>query len=328
MSGVSIETAGTVGYLTLTKSATLNAITQEMVNALHNGLREHELNATVQVIVLRSASERAFCAGGDMKQIRQWALDGSKESIKRFFTQEYALNLAIAECSKPYISLIDGVAMGGGLGLSVHGQFVVATQNALMAMPESRIGFFADVGASHFLQQLPFNSGIWLALTAAPVKAQHTVQVGLATHFIKRDQLPTLLKELEAVETDDANSIQHLVQNCLDSLSEKTIDDNFNEVLRQREEWFSSGNIELIKTQLKVASAHSEDAEKLLTLLDIGSPYSYAITLSLLAKTKGMTLENCLTTELELSMQAAFHPDLVEGVRAVLVDKDHRANWA
>lgn len=328
MSDVSIQTAGTVGYLTLNKSTTLNAITQEMVDELHNGLREHELNTTVQVIVLRSASERAFCAGGDMKQIRQWALDGDKESIKHFFTQEYALNLAIARCSKPYISLIDGVAMGGGLGLSVHGQFVVATENALMAMPESRIGFFADVGASHFLQRLPFNSGIWLALAAAPVKAQQTIQVGLATHFIKRDQLPTLLKQLEAMEIDDANSIQRQVQNFLDNLSETTIDDNFNEVLRQRDEWFSSGNIESIKAKLNDASPHSEDAEKLLTLLDKGSPYSYAITLSLFAKTTGMTLENCLTAELELSMQAAFHPDLAEGVRAVLVDKDHKANWA
>jgi enoyl-CoA hydratase len=328
MSGVSVELIGSVGYLTLTKSATLNAITQEMLDELHNGLREHEQNAAVKVIMLRSTSERAFCAGGDMKRIRQFVLEDDKESIEHFFTREYALNLALAECSKPYISLIDGVAMGGGLGLSVHGQFVVATENALMAMPESRIGFFPDVGASHFLQKLPYNSGVWLALTAAPVKGQHTVQVGLATHYIKRDQLPTLLKRLETMETDDANSIQLLVQNCLDSLSEKTIDDKFNEVLRQREEWFSSGDIESIKTRLNDASPHSEDAEILRTLMDKGSPHSFAITLSLFEKTQGMTLKNCLAAELELTMQAAFHPDLVEGVRAVLVDKDHKANWA
>jgi enoyl-CoA hydratase len=208
MSGVSLELIGSVGYLTLTKSTTLNAITQEMLDELRNGLREHEQNATVHVIVLRSNSERAFCAGGDMKRIRQWVIEDDKESIKHFFTQEYALNLAIAECSKPYISLIDGVAMGGGLGLSVHGQFVVATENALMAMPESRIGFFPDVGASHFLQDLPYNCGNWLALTAAPVKGQHTVQAGLATHYIKRDQLSTLLKQLENLNQENADKVE------------------------------------------------------------------------------------------------------------------------
>ena len=339
MSGVSVEIIGAVGYLTLTRATTLNAITQDMVDELHHGLREHIDNAAVKVVVLRSASEKAFCAGGDMKRIRQLALNNDKAAIKNFFTREYALNLAIAECPKPYISLIDGVAMGGGLGLSVHGRYVVATEKALMAMPEARIGFFPDVGASHFLQQLPYNSGVWLALTAAPVNAQHTVQVGLATHYIKHDQLPTLLMQLENLnkkhagneksnETENANSIQSLVQSCLDGLSESTSDDEFIEVLRQREEWFSDGDIKSMKTRLIDASPHSDDAEKLLTLMDKGSPYSLGITVSLFEKTKGMTLENCLAVELELSMQAAFHPDLVEGVRAVLVDKDHNANWA
>lgn len=338
MSGVSVEIVGTVGYLTLTKTATLNAITQDMVDELHNGLREHVNNATVKVVVLRSASEKAFCAGGDMKQIRQLVLDNDTAAIKDFFTREYALNLAIAECPKPYISLIDGVAMGGGLGLSVHGRYVVATEKAVMAMPESRIGFFPDVGASYFLQQLPHSSGVWLALTAAPVKAQHTVQLGLATHYIEHDQLPTLLTQLEnmkkehagsdgELEADIGISIQSLVQSCLDGHSTSTFDDEFNNVIRQREEWFSGGDIESIKTRLTDASTQNNDAEKLLTLVNKGSPYSHAITLSLFEKTKGMTLENCLAIELELSMQAAFHPDLVEGVRAVLVDKDHKAHW-
>ncbi|MDB4222694.1 enoyl-CoA hydratase/isomerase family protein [Granulosicoccus sp.] len=336
MSGVSVEIVGAVGYLTLTRTATLNAITQDMVDELHNGLREHVDNAAVKVVVLRSASEKAFCAGGDMKRIRQLVLDNDKAAIKNFFTREYALNLAIAECPKPYISLIDGVAMGGGLGLSVHGRYVVATEKALMAMPEARIGFFPDVGASHFLQQLPYSCGIWLALTAAPVRAKQTVQVGLATHYIKHDQLPLLLTQLENLnkehagsegvkETDNASGI---VQSCLDGLSESALDDEFNEVLRQRKEWFSGGDVESIKAQLTDASSQSDDAKKLLSLMDKGSPYSFTTTLSLFEKTKGMTLENCLAIELELSMEAAFHPDLVEGVRAVLVDKDHKANWA
>jgi len=328
MSGVTSETVGSVGYLTLSRSATLNAITQDMVDELHKSLRKHEENTAINFIVLRSSSDRAFCAGGDMKRIRELALNEDRQSIEHFFTTEYALNLAIANCSKPYISVIDGVAMGGGLGLSVHGQFVVATENALMAMPESRIGFFPDVGASHFLQKLPNSSGVWLALTASPVKAQNTVQVGLATHYMKREQIPTLLKKLETLTTDSEKSMPQLVQMCLDEFSESAVDKNFEGLLQQRGTWFSCGEIAAIKTQLKDASAHNEDAAKLLALLDKGSPYSYAITLELFNKTKGMTLQNCLVAELDLSMQAAFHPDLVEGVRAVLVDKDHKANWA
>lgn len=339
MTSVSIETVGSVGYLTLAKPATLNAITLEMINLLHQGLLDHEQNPSVLVIVLRSSSEKAFCAGGDMKRLRQFVLDQDQNSVKDFFTKEYALNLAIAECSKPYISLIDGVAMGGGLGLSVHGQFVVVTENSLMAMPESRIGFFPDVGASYFLQDLPFNSGLWLALTASPVKGQQAVQVGLATHFIKRDKLPDLLTQLEGLNqkpaknseqgnVDNARFPRHLAQNCLDRFSENSVDNDFNELLQQRERWFSGNSIESINIRLHDASSSSNDAGKLLMLMDKGSPHSYAITLSLFEKNKGVTLRDCLAAELELSVQAAFHPDLIEGVRAVLVDKDHNAAWS
>ena len=339
MSGIQVETQGSVGYLTLSKPETLNAITQEMIDELHQGLRQHEENVSVKIIVLRSASERAFCAGGDMKRIRQYALDKEKEPIKHFFTQEYALNLAIANCSKPYVSIIDGVAMGGGLGLSVHGHYVVVTEHALMAMPESRIGFFPDVGASHFLQNLPYNCGNWLALTAMSVKGAQAVQAGLATHHIKRDQLPALLSQLEnwqeernenqqqATDENSIGSALHSIQQCLDSVSQSVVDNDFTTVLQQREHWFSSDHMPTIRNQLSEASANNEDALKLLTLIEKGSPHSYALTLTLLADTKGMSLENCLTAELALSVDAAFHPDLAEGVRAVLVDKDHKAAW-
>ena len=339
MTGILVENVGAVGYLTLTKSETLNAITQDMVDGLRQGLHEHENNPLVKIIVLRSASERAFCAGGDMKRIRQLALGGDKDSIEHFFTEEYALNLSIANCSKPYISLIDGVAMGGGLGLSVHGQFVVVSEHALMAMPESRIGFFPDVGASFFLQNLTNNCGTWFALTAAPLRGAQAVHAGLATHSIKRDQLPALLCQLETFnennttqETESTGSDSHsnpttFVQSCLNSFSEPAVDAEFTTVLQQRERWFSSNNIETIKIHLSDAAQINNDAKKLLNLLEKGSPHSYAITLALFEKTKDMSLKECLATELSLSMDAAFHPDLAEGVRAVLVDKDHSAKW-
>ncbi len=330
MSSIVVERVGSVGYLTLSQPASLNALTQVMVDALREGLQQHENNSDVHVVVLRSASERAFCAGGDMKQIRQLALDGNTQAIEHFFTQEYALNLAIATSEKPYVSLIDGVAMGGGLGLSVHGKFRIATERALMAMPESRIGFFPDVGGSYFLQHLPLNCGTWLALTATAVRAQQTVSTGLATHFVSHDELPALVQQLENIHlstTENATETAFkLVQQLLDKANTFSTDAEFTARLEQRAQWFEGYDVEAIKNQLQAAQ-NNEDAVALLAKINSGSPHSYAITLSLFKRTHGLSLQQCLDEELTLAKEACTHPDLAEGVRAVLVDKDHKPQW-
>ena len=185
MSCVRVETNGAIGELILCNDRTLNALTHADINALHAGLAAHEANPLVRAVLIRSESDRAFCAGGDMKQIREHVLAEQFDAINAFFTDEYALNLAIAQCTKPYIALMHGIAMGGGLGISVHGSVRIVTESSILAMPESRIGFFPDVGASYFLPRLPRRAGWWLGLTAASVKAQEAVQVGLATHFVQ-----------------------------------------------------------------------------------------------------------------------------------------------
>lgn len=330
MTGIVVERCGAVGYLTLAQPASLNALTMDMVDALHDGLKQHENDSSVHIVVLRSESDRAFCAGGDMKKVRQLAIDGDFNTIEAFFTKEYALNLAIAECTKPYISLIDGVAMGGGLGLSVHGSFRVVTEKAIMAMPESRIGFFPDVGGSYFLQRLPHDCGIWLALTAMAVRGQQCVMTGLATHFIEREQLSTLVGELESLQLNehetDLTSATERVSQLLNNLCINSADAEFEAQLQARATWFESRNIDTIKTSL-AAETGNDDAQTLLAKLESGSPHSYAITLALFEETRKMDLRRCLETELKLAKEACAHPDLVEGVRAVLVDKDHKAQW-
>ena len=330
MTGIVVERCGPVGYLTLAQPASLNALTMEMVEALHEGLKQHETDSSVHVVALRSDSDRAFCAGGDMKKVRQLALDGDFNTIEAFFTKEYALNLAIAECTKPYISLINGVAMGGGLGLSVHGSFRVVTEKAIMAMPESRIGFFPDVGGSYFLQRLPHDCGIWLALTAMAVRGHQCVMTGLATHFIESEQLAALVDELESLNLDDhetdLTSATERVSQLLNAHCKNSVDETFEAQLQARATWFESRTIDAIKTRL-AAVTDNEDAEELLAKLESGSPHSYAITLDLFEQTRKMDLRLCLETELKLAKEACAHPDLVEGVRAVLVDKDHKAQW-
>jgi len=267
MTTIIAERVGTVGYLTLNSPATLNALTLDMVQALRTGLSQHQDDSQVGVIVLRSAVEKAFCAGGHMKRIRELQLEGNTTAIEQFFTEEYALNIAIAQCAKPYVSLVDGVAMGGGLGLSVHGSHLVATEKAIMAMPESRIGFFPDVGASYFLHRLPKHSGTWLGLTAAPVRGA------------------------------------------------------------ERSAWFEGFDAKQIHQRLQNSAEDNTDAKHLLELLNAGSPHSVKTTLSLLKSSLNLPLADCLSLEKELAVKGCTHPDFIEGVRAVLVDKDKNPNW-
>lgn len=336
---IQVTRDGPLGHLVLCDAGTLNALTLDAIKALRNGLAQHEADPQIKAIVISSQSERAFCAGGQMKSLRKSAIDQRFDEIDTFFENEYGLNLAIANCSKPYIALIDGIAMGGGLGISVHGFARVVTERAVLAMPESRIGFFPDVGASYFLQTLPQRAGYWLGLTAAPLKAGEAVIAGLATHYVAGNQLPTLLARLHAslqqVDADDAKGCLSIVTSELGKLGNMPTDVAFEDTLAKRKKWFADSDLNAIRQRLIDASntngdntiSDREDAQQLLTLLDAGSPYSARITLELFQKTKGQSLENCLKLERQLANEACRHPDFVEGIRSVLVDKDRNPCW-
>lgn len=339
--GVSTRVRGPLGMLVLSRPATLNALTIDMVKALNAGLGMLEADNDIKLIIICSDAEKAFCAGGDMKQIRQHVLDDDHDAIERYFTHEYALDLAIARCSKPYLALMNGVAMGGGLGVSVNGRFRVVTEKALLAMPESRIGFFPDVGATWFLPRLPLRCGYWLGLTAASIRGHEAVQTGLATHYIHSgsiepllDTLATSLQTESITSSDEAFATVEQVLTTAAAEHQPSSDtiDAFDQVLAKRADWFADGDVDAIRSRLQEAvsqsAEHSDDAAHLLALLDSGSPYSVQITLALFRKAQGMALEDCLQLELVAALQACRHPDLAEGVRAVLVDKDRNPQWA
>jgi len=317
---IKTQQRGRIGYLTLDKPTALNALTLDMIEQLATGLQHFEAEDTVEAIVINSTSARAFCAGGDMKRIRQLALENDTATIEAFFDNEYALNLAIANCSKPYIALIDGVAMGGGLGLSIHGSYRVVTERAMLAMPESRIGFFPDVGGSYFLPRLVDNAGLWFALTAAPVHGDEAVTIGLGTHFVTSDKLNSLMSDLET--QNDAS-----IDEILDRWSTNVNNPEFKLTLENRSHCFKGHSANAIRTSLQQATADNEDAANLLKLLDDASPYSINTTLKLFASTHGLSLKECLAYEKTASMEAAFHPDFIEGVRALLIDKDKKPAW-
>lgn len=320
MSNIIVERQGQAGYITLDRPTALNSLTHEMIGDIHAGIRVHEADESVDVIVIRSSSERAFCAGGDMKATRIQALAEQWGELNAFFEEEYALNLHIGQCAKPYVSLVNGIAMGGGLGLSVHGDVLVVSETARLAMPETAIGFFPDVGGTHFLSRLAYDAGLWLGLTGVPVKGAQAVAVGLATHYVPSAHWPKLT---DALETQGRKALD----STLADLNEYEPDEMFIKVLQQRKDWFNSDSqTQLLKT-LEQASASDDDAALLLSRIKAVSPYAMDTTRQLLIDAKNHDLAACLQLELTAAAQMVKHPDFVEGIRAVLVDKD-KAVWS
>ena len=319
MSNIHIDRQGQVGYITLDRPSALNSLTHDMIRDIHAGIRTHEADDQVDVVIIRSTTEKAFCAGGDMKATRLLAIDQKWDELQAFFAEEYALNLHIAQCTKPYVSLIDGIAMGGGLGLSVHGKYSVVSETARLAMPETAIGFFPDVGGTYFLSHLPNGAGLWLALTGVSVKGREAVEVGLATHCVPADRWPSLGKTLE-------EGGREALGDTLDALAIETQTDVFSKTMENRKAWFSASDQSALKQTLAAASDTNDDASMLLTRLEAMSPFAMNLTRRLLHEAKQHDLASCLQLELKAADEAVRHPDFIEGIRAVLVDKD-KACW-
>jgi enoyl-CoA hydratase len=306
---------GAAGTLLMNRPKALNALDLGMIHALDGALRALRDDPAVRLVILEGAGGRAFCAGGDVRRIREWVLAGDAAGVEAFFAGEYGVNGAIATFGKPWISLIDGVCMGGGIGVSVHGSHRIVTEHALLAMPETAIALFPDVGTSFVLPRLPGALGPWLALTGARLRGAEAVEAGLATHFVPREQLPALRAALLA---GDARAVEYFAEPVPPGA-----------IAAQRpaiDRCFAQGSIGAIRAALE-AEATPWAAEQR-AVLDRVSPTSMAVTLELLRRGRGMTLAECLAMELALTRGVTRHPDFAEGVRAVLVDKDNAPRWA
>lgn len=317
---VRITRTGRVGRIVLTRNHALNALTLGMVETIRAAL-DGWAGQDLRAVTIESTSERAFCAGGDIRQVRQDVHDGNPDAAHRFFSTEYAVNLLLGSYPVPVVALIDGICMGGGLGLSVHGAFHVVTENAVFAMPETQIGFFPDVGGSHFLPRLPGEVGRYLALTGARFGAADAMAIGMATHSCEREVLGTipdllaehdgpidsLLRELAPADLGPSPIAEHrdAIAHCF---APSALDgpDGIRERLRQ------------------VGGGWAEEA---LAMLDNASPASLAVTLDLLARGRELSLADCLDMELEAADRVITSPDFIEGVRAALVDKDRQPRW-
>ena len=311
MSFIRTNVANGVGEVILDRPKALNALDLSMVDDMYETLLAWADDDTIETVLVTSASERAFCAGGDIRAIRDYALANDAASITRYFASEYRLNQLIAEYPKAYIALIDGPAMGGGLGISVHGEVRVVTERAMIAMPETAIGFFPDIGSTYFLPRLPAGVGMWLGLTGARVRGSQALAVGLATHLVPSDRI--------AEVADEIRSGARLVE-VFAPYSEQR-DEHPPLPVDKIGEYFTDTSVPGIIGGLRGAIG-DEWAQEMLSLIGAASPTSLWVAARLLELGESSALDQCLERELHAAEKITATSDFAEGVRAVLVDKD------
>lgn len=317
-SAVGVELLGRIGVLTLNRLSAHNALSGEMVQTIHRALDEWK-HTDLAAVLLQSASPRAFCVGGDVRTLRNLSLAGDIESCERLMTAECDLGLRIAELAYPLVTLVDGPAMGGGVSLPVHGCFVVVTERATMAMPETAIGFFPDVGSTHFLSRLAGSLGMYLGLSGATMSAADALYCGLASHFVDSDKVRGLTSALGSGSAP--------VETTLRAFSGMSAAGGSELALHRDEiDWcFGAPNLDGIYVRLQEAGTAWATAA--LRRLQTLSRQSLAMTFELIVLGRQRSLRECLETELRLSRDVVSAADFIEGVRAALVDKDREPHW-
>lgn len=313
------ERRGAAGVVMLNRPKALNALSLGMVRELARALDAWENDPQVTRVVVTSASEKAFCAGGDIRALHDLGRAGRYDEMLAFWGEEYVLNARIQSYPKPYLSLIDGIVMGGGVGLSLHGSHRIAGERYLFAMPEVGIGFFPDVGATFALPRLPGAAGVYLALTGDRIGAADAVALGLATHAVPSARMAELADALTGRSALD------------DILAGFTHDPGPPQLAGERltiAECFGGASLAAILERLEAAATGgSAFAGKLLQTLRTKSPTSVAIAFEQMRRGAGFDFAEAMRTEFRIVSRIARGHDFYEGVRAVVIDKDHAPRW-
>lgn len=322
---VLLEKHGCSGVITLNRPKALNALNLNMTRLIYRQLKLWEEDPETFLMIIKGAGGKAFCAGGDIIAIAEDGKVGGPLS-QGFFKEEYILNNAIGNCKKTYVALIDGITMGGGVGLSVHGHFRIASEKTLFAMPETAIGLFPDVGGGYFLPRLPGKIGLYIALTGFRLKGSDVQKAGIATHFVDSQKIPSLENELSALKSPSKEDIADV----LDAYHKKSAAGEeqpfiLAEHLDKINSLFSGNSVEEILENLKHDGSPFAH-QQLKTLLKM-SPTSLKITFRQLKNGSSLTLQEVLTMEYRLSQASMKGHDFYEGVRAVLIDKDQNPKW-
>lgn len=321
---VLFEEKGNIGLITLNRPKALNALTLGMIRKMDPKMREWATNDAIKAVVVRGSGEKAFCAGGDVRAVWTAGQEGGNLT-KEFFYEEYVLNHLIYNYPKPYVTLLDGITMGGGVGIAVLGSHRVVSEKTLFAMPETAIGLFPDVGGSWFLNKCPGEVGMFLALTGARLKASDTIAANIATNFVPSANIEALETALADANYDNGDAVA-IVDMVLAPFEEDAPDSNLEINFPIIDECFGKNSVEEIYTAL--TANDSEFAQGALADLNKKSPTSMKISLKQLRDGKTMSFNDCMIMEYRMSQACMAGVDFYEGIRAVLVDKDQNPTWS
>jgi enoyl-CoA hydratase len=316
------ERRGAAGLVTLNRPQALNAVSLGMVRALTRQLAEWEIDPAVTRVVVTANGQRAFSAGGDLRPLYDLGRAGRYDEALVYFREEYALNARIKRYRKPYVALIDGIVMGGGVGVSVHGSHRVAGDRFAFAMPEIGIGFFPDIGATWFLPRLPGELGTYCALTGERIAAGDGVAAGIATHRVASARFPELIEALCSAVPVDAllGAFAQPAEPGPVMAHRSTID-----------RLFCAEQVEDILAALDAADvaggAEAEFASALAALMRTKSPTSLKLTREQMRRGVSLDFTECMRTEFRIVSRIVRGHDFYEGVRAVIIDKDQAPRW-
>jgi len=313
---------GNLGLITLTRTQVLNALNHVMFNALNEQLAEWESANHIKAVVIRAAEGRAFCAGGDIRYAYERKM-ANDPKLADFFRDEYRVNRHIHNYTKPYIALIDGITMGGGVGISVHASHRVATDRLVFAMPETGIGFYPDVGTTYILARLPHKIGFYLGLTGARILLSDCVATGLINYAANRDIFPELIYRLAdtSFEGDQRESVTQVIQELAIPAGESSLWEHREKIAN----CFDKKTVEEIVQALE--NYPSEWCQDVATILKTKSPTSLKVTFHALQEAATMEFDDSIQMEYRLTSRFIEGYDFFEGIRAIVIDKDQKPHW-
>lgn len=313
---------GHLGLITLNRPAVLNSLNLTMIHVLSAQLDKWANDQQIKAVVIRAVEGRAFCAGGDIRSTYEH-MQRHDMSILNFFRDEYLLNKKIFHYPKPYVALLDGITMGGGVGISIHGSHRVATDRLLFAMPETGIGFFPDVGGTYFLPRLPHHIGYYLGLSGARINCDDAVDIGLIQHKVQSHDLENIIAAIAHENfSNDANAS---VTRVLQSFEQKVENAKIRSLFATVEQCFMEETMEAITT--KLACLSDEIADGILAELNKKSPLSLKVSLRAMQEGARRNFDECMMQEYRLVARFLQGHDFVEGIRAVIIDKDQCPQW-
>lgn len=313
---VVLSAEGGLGRIELNKPRAINALNQEMVDIVNEALVKWQDDDSNKAVLVTGRGERGLCAGGDIKAIHASLIDGTDANL-RFFGEEYVMNDRIARFPKPYVAFMNGITMGGGVGISVHGSHRVVTDSTKIGMPETTIGLFPDVGGTYLLSRAPGAVGMYLGLTGLPVGAGTALAAGLADYYIEDAKLEKVAAEL-GKRPAEAEAV-------LKEFAAEAPADELDEHREAIDHAFSADSVEEILERLR--GLDTEWGTKTADLIQTKSPLSLKVTFESIRTAGDMSLEEVLERDLRTGINLGKHNDLTEGIRAQVIDKDRNPQW-